>query len=134
MEFRVNQFPKKMGEVDVNEKFLKIIIPEGGLFSSGEDLENIPIKNISNVKISKAKNICSIIFCPKIYFKVFIKELIQKVQMNISSKGNLEPKSVSDQIQNYVLGRIIVGVIYNYQIIVLRFLIVLLFWGHWSLC
>ncbi|PZL73084.1 hypothetical protein CI088_09455 [Enterococcus plantarum] len=119
MEFRVNQFPKKMGEVDVNEKFVKIKILEGGLFSSGEDLENIPIKNISNVKISKAKNICSIIFCPKIYFKVFIKELIQKIQMIISSKGNLAPKSASDQIQNYVLGGIIVGVIYNCQIIVL---------------
>ncbi|MGX7203145.1 hypothetical protein ACWOD8_12830 [Enterococcus plantarum] len=39
--------------------------------------------------------------------------------MNISSKGNLAPKSASDQIQNYVLGGIIVGFIYNCQIIVL---------------
>ncbi|MBO0424164.1 hypothetical protein [Enterococcus plantarum] len=62
MEFKVSQFPKKIGEVDVNEKFVKIKVPDGGLFGGGEDLENIPIKNISNVKISRAKNIFSIIF------------------------------------------------------------------------
>lgn len=62
MEFKVSQFPKKFGEVDVNEKFVKIKVPEGGFFGGGEDLENIPIKNISNVKISRAKNVFAIIF------------------------------------------------------------------------
>ncbi|OEG13390.1 hypothetical protein BCR22_03895 [Enterococcus plantarum] len=62
-----------MGEVDVNEKFVKIKIPEGGLFSSGEDLENIPIKNISNVKISKAKTYFQLFFVQKSILKFLLK-------------------------------------------------------------
>ena len=49
--------------------------------------------------------------------------------INISGKGNLAPKSAADQVQNYVLGGIIGGVIYNSQITLLQFLIVLLIWG-----
>lgn len=36
--------------------------------------------------------------------------------INISGKGNLAPSSASDQVQNYVLGGIIGGVIYNNSI------------------
>lgn len=36
--------------------------------------------------------------------------------INISGKGNLAPNSASDQVQNYVLGGIIGGVIYNNSI------------------
>lgn len=39
--------------------------------------------------------------------------------INISGKGNLAPNSASDQVQNYVLGGIIGGVIYNNSIKIL---------------
>jgi len=36
--------------------------------------------------------------------------------INVTGKGNLAPNSAIDQIQNYVLGGIIGGVIYNSSI------------------
>ena len=36
--------------------------------------------------------------------------------INYTGKGNLAPSSASDQVQNYVLGGIIGGVIYNENI------------------
>ena len=36
--------------------------------------------------------------------------------INFTGKGNLAPSSASDQVQNYVLGGIIGGVIYNENI------------------
>lgn len=49
--------------------------------------------------------------------------------INFSGKGNLAPMSAADQIQNYVLGGIIGGVIYNPDITILQFIIVLLIWA-----
>jgi uncharacterized membrane protein YcaP (DUF421 family) len=43
-------------------------------------------------------------------------------------KGNLSPTSAMDQVQNYVLGGIIGGVIYNESITVLQFVLVLIIW------
>jgi uncharacterized membrane protein YcaP (DUF421 family) len=43
-------------------------------------------------------------------------------------KGNLAPSSAMDQVQNYVLGGIIGGVIYNESITVLQFVLVLIIW------
>ncbi len=40
--------------------------------------------------------------------------------INVTGKGNLAPTSASDQIQNYVLGGIIGGVIYNNDIFYFR--------------
>lgn len=48
--------------------------------------------------------------------------------INVSGKGNLAPASASDQIQNYVLGGIIGGVIYNPNISILQFINILLIW------
>lgn len=48
--------------------------------------------------------------------------------INISGKGNLEPNSASDQVQNYVLGGIIGGVIYNNSIKILDFIGILCIW------
>jgi hypothetical protein len=48
--------------------------------------------------------------------------------INVSGKGNLAPASASDQIQNYVLGGIIGGVIYNSSISILQFINILLIW------
>ena len=49
-------------------------------------------------------------------------------QINILGKGNLAPTSAVDQVQNYVLGGIIGGIIYNRNITVLQFVMVLLIW------
>lgn len=50
------------------------------------------------------------------------------LQMNVMGKGNLAPNSAFDQVQNFVLGGIIGGIIYNESISVLQFLLVLLAW------
>ena len=43
-------------------------------------------------------------------------------------KGNLAPNSATDQIQNYVLGGIIGGVIYNSSISILQYAVILMMW------
>lgn len=48
--------------------------------------------------------------------------------INISGKGNLAPNSASDQVQNYVLGGIIGGVIYNNSIKIIEFITILCIW------
>lgn len=50
------------------------------------------------------------------------------LQINILGKGNLAPTTAIDQVQNYVLGGIIGGIIYNNDITVLQFIMVLLIW------
>lgn len=49
-------------------------------------------------------------------------------QINLSGKGNLAPTNVIDQIQNYVLGGIIGGIIFNEAITPLKFFLVLVIW------
>lgn len=49
-------------------------------------------------------------------------------QINIFGKGNLAPTSAFDQVQNYVLGGIVGGIIYNSDVTVLQFVMVLLIW------
>lgn len=66
------------------------------------------------------------------YLPLFIKFgvgiLFLIVQINIMGKGNIAPTSAMDQVQNYVLGGIIGGVIYNNQISALDFVVVLIIW------
>ena len=50
------------------------------------------------------------------------------LQINLLGKGNLAPNSATDQVQNYVLGGIIGGVIYNNAISIMDFLLVLIAW------
>jgi len=50
------------------------------------------------------------------------------LQINLMGKGNLAPTSAVDQVQNYVLGGIIGAVIYNDNIGVLQFSLVLVLW------
>ena len=50
------------------------------------------------------------------------------LQINLMGKGNLAPTSAMDQVQNYVLGGIIGGVIYNNDIGLLQFFLVLVLW------
>lgn len=60
--------------------------------------------------------------------KLVIGLLTLIVVINISGKSNLSPNSASDQIQNYVLGGIIGGVIYSPSITILQYVIILLIW------
>ena len=48
--------------------------------------------------------------------KLLIGFFALTIIINITGKGNLAPSSASDQVQNYVLGGIIGGVIYNNDI------------------
>ena len=50
------------------------------------------------------------------------------IVINITGKGNLAPSSAIDAVQNYVLGGIIGGVIYNNNISILQYLVILLIW------
>ncbi|MGO2083466.1 DUF421 domain-containing protein [Vagococcus sp.] len=64
----------------------------------------------------------------QIGIKLAIGILCLILQMNILGKANLAPTSTLDQLQNYVLGGIIGGVIYNQQITILQFLLILIVW------
>lgn len=68
----------------------------------------------------------------QLYYPVIIKFILGIVcfvfQINMSGKGNLAPSSAMDALQNYVLGGIIGGVIYNDSITVLQFVLVLIIW------
>jgi len=48
--------------------------------------------------------------------------------INMTGKGNLAPSSATDQVQNFVLGGIIGGVIYNSSITILQYAIILIIW------
>ena len=48
--------------------------------------------------------------------------------INMTGKGNLAPSSATDQVQNYVLGGIIGGVIYNSSITILQYVVILIIW------
>ena len=48
--------------------------------------------------------------------------------INVTGKGNLAPSSAVDQVQNFVLGGIIGGVIYNSSITILQYIVILLMW------
>lgn len=50
------------------------------------------------------------------------------IQINLFGKSNLAPTSAIDQLQNYVLGGIVGGMIYNQDISLLQFTMVLLIW------
>ena len=60
--------------------------------------------------------------------KLFIGFFALIFVINISGKGNLAPSTASDAVQNYVLGGIIGGVIYNDNIKIWEYLAVLAIW------
>lgn len=60
--------------------------------------------------------------------KLLIGFFALTVIINLSGKGNLAPSSASDQVQNYVLGGIIGGVIYNSEIQILDYIGILCIW------
>ena len=48
--------------------------------------------------------------------------------INVTGKGNLAPNSAVDQVQNFVLGGIIGGVIYNSSITIIQYIVILIMW------
>ncbi|WP_125650884.1 DUF421 domain-containing protein [Lapidilactobacillus gannanensis] len=50
------------------------------------------------------------------------------LQINLSGKSNLAPISALYQVQNYVLGAIVGGMIYSASVTVLEYILVLLIW------
>ena len=67
------------------------------------------------------------------YLNVFLKLLLGLASLvliiNKSGKGNLAPSTPMDQVQNYVLGGIIGGVIYSPSVSILQFAVVLGIWA-----
>ena len=67
------------------------------------------------------------------YLDVFLKLLLGLLALaliiNKSGKGNLAPTSAMDQVQNYVLGGIIGGVIYSPSVTIFQFVVVLAIWA-----
>ena len=63
-----------------------------------------------------------------VFIKLMIGFLSAIAVINFTGKGNLAPNSASDQIQNYVLGGIVGGVIYNKNIGIFQCLLVMLAW------
>ena len=60
--------------------------------------------------------------------KLLIGFLALIMVINVTGKGNLAPSSASDQVQNYVLGGIIGGVIYNKNVQILEYIGILCIW------
>ena len=67
------------------------------------------------------------------YLDIFLKLLLGLLALaliiNKSGKGNLAPTSAMDQVQNYVLGGIIGGVIYSPSVTIFQFVVVLAIWA-----
>lgn len=63
-----------------------------------------------------------------INLKLFIGFIVMILIINITGKGNLAPSSASDQVQNYVLGGIIGGSMYNDSVKIPQFVGILLIW------
>ena len=48
--------------------------------------------------------------------------------INVTGKGNLAPSSAVDQVQNFVLGGLLGGIIYNSSISLLQYVVILIIW------
>ncbi len=60
--------------------------------------------------------------------KLTIGFIFMVIQINLFGKSNIAPNSAIDQLQNYVLGGIVGGMIYNSSITTFQFTLVLLIW------
>lgn len=63
-----------------------------------------------------------------VFAKLGLGLLALILQINLLGKRNLAPSSALDQIQNYVLGGIIGGVIYNDTVSIIQFFMILVVW------
>ncbi|UQS86916.1 DUF3290 family protein [Nicoliella spurrieriana] len=60
--------------------------------------------------------------------KLLIGFLMLVFQINLSGKGNLDPSNAVDELQNYVLGGIVGGTVFNLGISILEFIVIILIW------
>ncbi|MEJ6400319.1 DUF3290 family protein [Nicoliella lavandulae] len=60
--------------------------------------------------------------------KLLIGFLMLVFQINLSGKGNLDPANAVDELQNYVLGGIVGGTVFNLSISILEFIVIVLIW------
>jgi len=72
---------------------------------------------------------CEEFFYLDVFLKLLLELLAIALIINKSGKGNLAPTSAMDQVQNYVLGGIIGGVIYSPSVTLFQFVIVLIIWA-----
>ncbi|RBP98862.1 hypothetical protein CRD59_06865 [Bifidobacterium xylocopae] len=68
-------------------------------------------------------------FYVEVAAKLIIGLLFITLLINVTGKGNLAPTSPTDQLQNYVLGGIIGGVIYSSTITMAQYIVILLIWA-----
>lgn len=64
-----------------------------------------------------------------VFLKLIIGFIFITLLMKFSGKGSLAPTSALDQLQNYVLGGIIGGILYNQAITVAQFVVILSMWA-----
>ncbi|GKS81164.1 DUF421 domain-containing protein [Ligilactobacillus pabuli] len=64
-----------------------------------------------------------------VFFKLVIGFVFITLLIKFSGKGSLAPTSPLDQLQNYVLGGIIGGILYNQAITVAQFVVILSIWA-----
>ena len=60
--------------------------------------------------------------------KLLLGFIVFIAQIQLTGRGNLAPNTIVDQLQNFVLGGIIGGVIYNTDTTILQFLNVMIIW------
>ena len=68
-------------------------------------------------------------FYGNVALKLIVGLLFITLLINVTGKGNLAPTSPMDQLQNYVLGGIIGGVIYSNSISMAQYVVILLIWA-----
>ncbi|KJY49306.1 DUF421 domain-containing protein [Bifidobacterium kimbladii] len=68
-------------------------------------------------------------FYVNVALKLIVGLLFITLLINVTGKGNLAPTSPMDQLQNYVLGGIIGGVIYSNSISMAQYIVILLIWA-----
>lgn len=68
-------------------------------------------------------------FYVNVALKLIVGLLFITLLINVTGKGNLAPTSPMDQLQNYVLGGIIGGVIYSDSISMAQYIVILLIWA-----
>lgn len=68
-------------------------------------------------------------FYANVALKLIVGLIFITLLINFTGKGNLAPTSAMDQLQNYVLGGIIGGVIYSNSISMAQYIVILLMWA-----
>ncbi|TPR50123.1 DUF3290 family protein [Apilactobacillus micheneri] len=110
---------KKYYEANFNSTFNNYNLTKSGAIDNNVNIHNDAQLNLGPINQQYLT----------IFFKLLIGFVMLVIQINLSGKGNLAPSNAVDQLQNYVLGGIIGGMIYSESVTTLQFFIVLLIWS-----